>query len=362
MSDGGLRGCPCALASASEYYTRCVTTVEVRSSGRTIAGAKRRGTGRARTLARGLVAVGSEPLVLVLVVVARTAGLASCGRQCGAYGKPARGTMNPNGRNGTDGRASTRAAGTDRVPAGCGAGPRTGGGCAARTDRAGEAGRPRGGHDGWRCPPRRARFGNRHGRVDPLAGAPPRRVGGGARSDWRICRRRRVVGPRGTRAPPGSRAAPARRVGAGRARSGRRASRRLGEATHQVGGEVARTQHDGGEVANAADGSPEAGSKVTKFSRASLPSADGPPASVLNSRPPDDVPDPNSSAKAREQQRAGMRRGSCSGRAAFVSTGSHPMSASQRKQQCRRVAPPPRRAGQLPRPCPPPPPLRWSDC
>ena len=161
-----------------------------------------------------LVAVGSEPLVLVLVVVARTAGLASGGgADSSAYGKPARGTMNPNGRNGTDGRASTRAAGTDRVPAGCGAGPRTGGGCAARTDRAGEAGRPRGGHDGWRCPPRRARFGNRHGRVDPLAGAPPRRVGGGARSDWRVRRRRRVVGPRGTRAPPGSRAAPARRAG-----------------------------------------------------------------------------------------------------------------------------------------------------
>ena len=89
------------------------------------------------------MAVGSEPLVLVLVVVARTAGLASGGgADSSAYGKPARGTMNPNGRNGTDKRASTRAAGTDRVPAGCGAGPRTGGGCAARTDRAGKQAGP----------------------------------------------------------------------------------------------------------------------------------------------------------------------------------------------------------------------------
>ena len=46
------------------------------------------------------MAVGWELLVLVLVVVAQTASLASYGDgDSSAYGKPARGTTNPNGRN-----------------------------------------------------------------------------------------------------------------------------------------------------------------------------------------------------------------------------------------------------------------------
>jgi hypothetical protein len=92
-----VRGCPCALASASEYYTRCVTTVGVpfhRADNRRCQAVPDR-AGYVRSRER-LVAVGWELLVLVLVVVAQTVVLASCGGgDSSAYGKPARGTINP---------------------------------------------------------------------------------------------------------------------------------------------------------------------------------------------------------------------------------------------------------------------------
>jgi len=90
-------GYPCALASASEYDTRGVNTGRGRSTGghrRCQAVPDRAGYELARE------AVGWELVVLVKVVVAQTGGLASCGGgDSNAYGKPARGTIRPNGRN-----------------------------------------------------------------------------------------------------------------------------------------------------------------------------------------------------------------------------------------------------------------------
>ena len=103
---------------------------------------------------------------------------------------------------------------------------RAGGCCAARTDRSRKPGRPRGRHGGWRRAARCARFGNRHGRVDPLAGSSPRGVGCRARSHRRVRRCRRVAGPRWARSPPAKpcRPSPTRRIQTRRLRTSSKTS------------------------------------------------------------------------------------------------------------------------------------------
>ena len=194
--------------------------------------------------------IGRDPLVLAADHRARFRRTCAARRTCPALTGtlPRVAELHDRARSRSGRWASARRAGTDRVPAGSGPRPRAGGCCGACIDRQGKRGQHRGRHGGWRCPLRCARFGDRHGRADPLAHSPSRSVGCRARSDGRVCRRRGDPGPRGARAPSGGRAARARRTRSGRADPERRARPRICKATHQVGNEVAASYQVGSEV------------------------------------------------------------------------------------------------------------------